>query len=327
MDNEDVIKKAKIEACGVKVSSMIFELKKLIASTRHFDDKEEDPVMASWYGSGIAAVLFMVCICFGLVGMVLTIYLHAFPLLFAAFFCMGMAPLPSLSPFIPAKRFLLKRMKKKFNENQDEIHVLEAQLLTLLEESRRLTKSESDEDWGVPVDDLYGWFVAADLPMSDTAREIFKYKTLRNEKKAEESKIRNSVYSSESKRLQELMDKAASDHKSSVTMNDQRHLIYAGRNDELNSIVDRINEISDDMEESQSGSGRNFVAEMRIPFESLCRLTELSEDTVDDGVAEDLLHKSIRMFEGRLSREEARIHDSKEMRARNEYKVIGGLLA
>lgn len=328
MDNEDVIRKTRIKACRSKVSSTIFELKKLIAATRNFDNEEKDPIRASWNGDvGIADVLLVVFICFGLVGIALSIYLHAFPLVFAAFFCMGMAPLPSLSPFIPAKRFLLKRMKKKFDENQDEIHVLEAQLLTLLEESRRLTKSESDEDWGVPVDDLYEWFVAADLPMSDTAREIFKYKTLRNEKKAEESKIRNSVYSSESKRLQELMDKVASDHKSSILMNDQRHLIYAGRNDELNSIVDRINEISDDMEESQSGSGRNFVAEMRIPFEALCRLTELSEDTVDDGVAEDLLHKSIRMFEGRLSREEARIHDSKEMRARNEYKVIGGLLA
>lgn len=328
MDNEDVIRKARIKACRSKVSSTIFELKKLIAATRHFDNKEKDPVMASWNGGGIADVLFVVFICFGLVGIALTIYLRAFPLLFAAFFCMCMAPLAvPLPPFSSVKRFLLKRMKKKFNENQDEIHVLEIQLLTLLEESRRLTKSESDEDWGVPVDDLYEWFVAADLPMSDTAREIFKYETLRNEKEAEESKISNSVYSSESERLQELMDNAASDHKSSVTVNDQHHLIYAGRNDELNSIVDRINEISDDMEESQSGSGRNFVAEMRIPFEALCRLTELSEDTVDDGVAEDLLHKSIRMFEGRLSREEARIHDSKEMRARNEYKVIGGLLA
>ena len=328
MDNEDVIRKARIKACRSKVSSTIFELKKLIASTRHFDNKEKDPVMASWNGVGIANVLFVVFICFGLVGIALSVYLHAFPLLLAAFFCMGMAPLAvPLPPFSSVKRFLLKRMKKKFNENQDEIHVLEVQLLTLLEESRRLTKSESDEDWGVPVDDLYEWFVSADLPMSDTAREIFKYETLRNEKEAEESKISNSVYSSESERLQELMDKAASDHKSSVTVNDQHHLIYAGRNDELNSIVDRINEISDDMEESQSGSGRNFIAEMTIPFEALCRLTELSEDTVDDGVAEDLLHKSIRMFEGRLSREEARIHDSKEMRARNEYKVIGGLLA
>ena len=328
MDNEDVIRKARIKACRSKVSSTIFELKKLIASTRHFDNKEKDPVRASWNGSGIANVLFVVFICFGLVGIALSVYLHAFPLLLAAFFCMGMAPLAvPLPPFNSVKRFLLKRMKKKFNENQDEIHVLEVQLLTLLEESRRLTKSESDEDWGVPVDDLYEWFVAADLPMSDTAREIFKYEALRNEKEAEESKISNSVYSSESERLQELMDKAASDHKSSVTVNDQHHLIYAGRNDELNSIVDRINEISDDMEESQSGSGRNFIAEMTIPFEALCRLTELSEDTVDDGVAEDLLHKSIRMFEGRLSREEARIHDSKEMRARNEYKVIGGLLA
>ena len=328
MDNEDVIRKARIKACRSKVSSTIFELKKLIASTRHFDNKEKDPVRASWNGSGIANVLFVVFICFGLVGIALSVYLHAFPLLLAAFFCMGMAPLAvPLPPFSSVKRFLLKRMKKKFDENQDEIHVLEVQLLTLLEESRRLTKSESDEDWGIPVDDLYEWFVAADLPMSDTAREIFKYETLRNEKEAEESKISNSVYSSESERLQELMDKAASDHKSSVTVNDQHHLIYAGRNDELNSIVDRINEISDDMEESQSGSGRNFIAEMTIPFEALCRLTELSEDTVDDGVAEDLLHKSIRMFEGRLSREEARIHDSKEMRARNEYKVIGGLLA
>ena len=341
LDNEDVIRKAKIEACRSKVSSTIFELKKLIAATRNFDNEEKDPIRASWNGDiGIVDVLVGGSICFGLVGIALSIYLRAFPLLsfpllFTVFLGMVMSPfLLFLPPFSSAKRFLLKRMKKKFNENQDEIHVLEVQLLTLLEESRRLTKSESDEDWGVPVDDLYEWFVAADLPMSDTAREIFKYETLRNkyetlrnEKEAEESKISNSVYSSESERLQELMDNAASDYKSSILMNDQRHLIYAGRNDELNSIVDRINEISDDMEESQSGSGRNFVAEMRIPFESLCRLTELSEDTVDDGVAEDLLHKSIRMFEGRLSREEARIHDSKEMRARNEYKVIGGLLA
>lgn len=327
MDNEDVIKKAKIEACGVKVSSMIFELKKLIASTRHFDDEEEDPVMASWYGSGIAAVLFMVCFCFGLVGMFLTIYLHAFPLLFADFFCMGMAPLIYLCPFSSVKRFLLKRTKKKFDENQDEIHVLEVQLLTLLEESRRLTKSESDEDWGVPVDGLYEWFVSADLPMSDTAHEIFKYEILRNEKEVEESKIRDSVYSSESERLQELTDKAVSDHKSSILMNDQRHLIYAGRNDELNSIVDRINEISDDMEESQSGSGRNFIAEMKIPFESLCKLKEFLNDGESDEEMESLFFGSTRLFDRRLSREEERLQRLKADKARQEHKLISELLA
>ena len=320
--------KVRIKACRSKVSSTIFELKKLIAATRNFDNEEKDPIRASWNGDvGIADVLLVVFICFGLVGIALSVYLHAFPLLFAAFFCMGMAPLPSLSPFIPAKRFLLKRMKKKFDENHDEIHVLEAQLLTLLEESRRLTKSESDEDWGVPVDDLYGWFVAADLPMSDTAREIFKYETLRNEKKAEESKIRNSVYSSESKRLQELMDKAASDHKSSVTVNDQHHLIYAGRNDELNSIVDRINEISDDMEESQSGSGRNFIAEMSIPFDSLYKLEELLNDGESDEEMESLFFDSMRLFDRRLSREEERLQRLKADKARQEHKLISEFLA
>ena len=329
LDNEDVIRKAKIEACRSKVSSTIFELKKLIALTRHFDNKEKDPIMASWNGDiKIVDVLLGVFACFGLVGIALSIYLRALPLLFTAFFGMGMSPLLLLlPPFSPVKRFLLKRMKKKFDENQDEIHVLEVQLLTLLEESRRLTKSETDEDWGVPVDDLYEWFVAADLPMSDTAREIFKYEPLRNEKEAEESKIRNSVYSSESERLQELMDKAVSDHKSSVTMNDQHHLIYAGCNDELNSIVDRINEISDAMEESQSGSGRNFVAEMKIPFESLCKLKEFLNDGESDEEMESLFFGSMRLFDRRLSREEERLQRLKADKARQEHKLISELLA
>ena len=333
LHNEDVVREVKIKACRSKVSSTIFELKKLIASTRHFDNKEKDPVMASWTGCGIANVLFVVFICFGLVGIALSIYLRAFPLLslpllFTVFLGMVMSPLLLFTPpFSSVKRFLLKRMKKKFNENQDEIHVLEVQLLTLLEESRRLTKSESDEDWGVPVDDLYEWFVAADLPMSDTAREIFKYETLRNEKEAEESKISNSVYSSESERLQELMDKAASDHKSSVTVNDQHHLIYAGRNDELNSIVDRINEISDDMEESQSGSGRNFIAEMSIPFDSLYKLEELLNDGESDEEMESLFFDSMRLFDRRLSREEERLQRLKADKARQEHKLISEFLA
>ena len=135
LHNEDVVREVKIKACRSKVSSTIFELKKLIAATRHFDNKEKDPVRASWNGDiGIADVLFVVFFCFGLVGIALSVYLHVFPLLFAAFFCIPLAvPLP---PFSSVKRFLLKRMKKKFDENQDEIHVLEVQLLTLLEESR-----------------------------------------------------------------------------------------------------------------------------------------------------------------------------------------------
>lgn len=322
-----MIRKVKIKACRSKVSSTIFELKKLIASTRHFDNKEKDPVMASWIGVGMVNVLFGVFICLGLVGIALSIYLHAFPLVFTTLTLWGMVPLAVLlPPFSSVKRFLLKRMKKKFNENQNEIHVLEVQLLILLEESRRLTKSET-EDWGVPVDDLYEWFVAADLPMSDTAREIFKYEPLRNEKEAKESKIRNSVYSSESERLQELMDKAASDHKSSVTMNDQHHLIYAGCNDELNSIVDRINEISDDMEESQSGSGRNFIAEMKIPFESLCKLKEFLNDGESDEEMESLFFGSMRLFDRRLSREEERLQRLKADKARQEHKLISKLLA
>lgn len=330
LHNEDVVREVKIKACRSKVSSTIFELKKLIAPTRHFDNEEKDPIMASWDGDiRIVDVLMGVSICFGLVGIALSIYLRALPLLFTAFFGMGMSPLLLLlPPFSPVKRFLLKRMKKKFDENQDEIHVLEVQLLTLLEESRRLTKSESEtEDWGVPVDDLYEWFVAADLPMSDTAREIFKYEPLRNEKEAEESKIRDSVYSSESKRLQELMDKAVSDHKSSVTVNDQHHLIYAGRNDELNSIVDRINEISDAMEESQSGSGRNFIAEMSVPFGSLYKLEELLNDGESDEEMESLFFGSMRLFDRRLSREEERLQRLKADEARQEHKLISELLA
>lgn len=326
MDNEDVIRKAKIEACGVKVSSTIFELKKLIASTRHFDNEEKDPVMASWIG--IVDVLIGGFISFGLVEIALSIYLRALPLLFPAFFGMFMSPfLVFLPTFSPVKRFLLKRMKKKFDEHQDEIHVLEVQLLTLLEESRRLTESESEtEDWGVPVDDLYEWFVAADLPMSDTAREIFKYEPLRNEKEAEESKIRNSVYLSESERLQELMDNAASDHKSSILMNDQHHLIYAGCNDELNSIVDRINEISDDMEESQSGSGRNFIAEMKTPFDSLVRLNEMLDNGSNDAEMSKIFHESVRLFNRRLDREESHIRRVKMNQAEREYSVLAGLI-
>lgn len=341
LHNEDVVREVRIKACRSKVSSTIFELKKLIASTRYFDNEEKDPIRASWNGDiGIVDVLVGGSICFGLVGIALSIYLRAFPLLsfpllFTVFLGMVMSPfLLFLPPFSSVKRFLLKRMKKKFNENQDEIHVLEVQLLALLEESRRLTKSESDEDWGVPVDDLYEWFVAADLPMSDTAREIFKYETLRNkyetlrnEKKAEESKIRDSVYSSESERLQELMDKAVSDHKSSILMNDQRHLIYAGRNDELNSIVDRINEISDDMEETESGSGRNFIAEMSVPFDSLYKLEELLNDGESDEEMESLFFDSMRLFDRRLSREEERLQRLKADKARQEHKLISEFLA
>ena len=141
MHNEDVVREVKIKACRSKVSSTIFELKKLIAATRHFDNEEKDPIRASWNGDvGIVDVLIGVCICFGLVEIALSIYLRSLPLLFTAFVGMFMSPFLLFSPpFSSAKRFLLKRMKKKFNENQDEIHVLEVQLLTLLEESRRLT--------------------------------------------------------------------------------------------------------------------------------------------------------------------------------------------
>lgn len=321
-DNEDVVRKAKIEACGVKVSNTVSKLKKLIAPNRYFDDEKGDPVLALWDEVVVnGAVFFAIFMAFG--GILSACFLH-FPLFWACFFIMCLSPLLVVPPPCKSfKRYFSNRMRKKFTKNQDEIHVLEGQLLTLLEESKKLAESE---DWGTPVDALYGWFVSADLPMSDAAREIFKYEILRNEKESKESKIRDSVYSSESEWLQKLMNNAEPNHKSSLAMNDQHHLIYASRNDELNAIVSRINEISDDMEESQSGSGRNFVAEMKTPFDSLVKLNAILDDELNDMEMSKILCESVRLFNRRLDREEARIKEVKIDQAKREYLVLEGLI-
>ena len=81
------------------------------------------------------------------------------------------------------------------------------------------------------------------------------------------------------------------------------------------------------MEESESGSGRNFIAEMTVPFDSLYKLEELLNDGESDEEMESLFFDSMRLFDRRLSREEERLQRLKADKARQEHKLISEFLA
>lgn len=102
-------------------------------------------------------------------------------------------------------RKLLGRMRRKFIQRIDEVHVLEYQLLNILRKYK--VKSVSSEDWGIKMDSLYEWYSDGRLPISSTMHEAFQYVNRGMEKERVVNEIRKSIHDdmASSKPLNELL--------------------------------------------------------------------------------------------------------------------------
>ena len=255
-------------------------------------------------------------------------------------FCLLSLVLPS---FINSKKMRLRLLKKwnkqarrHFNENRYKIHPLEEQLLTISQEYDSIA---TPDDLPLPLDVLFSWYVNADLPMSDTMQELFS-RQIKQDKEIREisqmqergARAREEARNDEMNRITKILeanknnDRAVSVLKNSAP-GEALSKVHNDPSNRLHPLTVRIDEIGKAMEESQSGSGRNFIAEMSVPFDSLYKLEELLNDGESDEEMESLFFDSMRLFDRQLSREEERLQRLKADEARQEHKLISEFLA
>ena len=329
----DKIKESKRKACKDAINRTSNGLKGLISPFKTFKRGREDPVLAS-LENGRVQVLVLLNFVVGCLLTLASIYVGwrmGVWGLFVAMITLMFAFLPTIQfadngqNWRWVRRWLLGRMRKRFERNETEIHRLEAQLHAMWNEWLEL--DGDDEGKYRMTNHLYEWYKEAGLPMSDEFRDLFAaelgLESARRTKKA----LEDAVYEDEEARLRRLADKAVGASNGPGVSYDGGRLLYDGDDGRLASLVDRINKISDGMDDAEPGSGVAFVAELRVPLESLCKLSVLRGKSPGNDEIAGLFHKSIGLFDARLDREESRLDGLAFERASMEYEVLGSLLA
>ena len=151
------------------------------------------------------------------------------------------------------RRWLLGRMRKRFERNETEIHRLEAQLHTMWDEWLELDGDDEGKDR--MTNHLYEWYKEAGLPMSDEFRDLFAAELGLESAKRTGKALEDAVYEDEEARLRRLADKAVGVSNGPGVSYDGSRLLYDGDDGRLASLVDRINKISDGMDDAEPGSG------------------------------------------------------------------------
>ena len=216
-------------------------------------------------------------------------------------------------------QWVFSRMRKRFMANINEIHRWENQLPVIL------SMTESD-DLVVELESLHEWYSEADLPMSDTMQNVFKTVNRKYEKESTVNKIKESTRQNMTRKINDRLKAMNSvDVFDSTDRDNLISEIYAnGKNHQLYPITGRIVEIGRKLEEMEPGSGRNFMAEMVVPFDSLYRqyvITRKGNDKV-----REIFLGSMRLFNERLDKEEAKIGKAEESRVVEEAKMLSKLL-
>ena len=337
MGKNDKIKESKRKACKDAIDRTSNGLKGLISPFKTFKRGREDPVLASLENGRVQVIVvlnFVVMLSFTLA----TTYVGASTGVWGLTAAMAALTLVSIAVGAPfaddaqdwrwVRRWLLGKMRKRFEGNETEIHRLEAQLRALWNEWLEWLELDGD-DAGKDrmTNHLYNWYKEAELPMSDEFRDLFAAELGLESARKTEKALKNTVYEDEEARLCRLTDKAVGASNGLGVSYDGGRLLYDGDDGRLASIVGRINKISDRMDDAEPGSGAAFVAGLRVPLESLCKLSVLRVKSPDNAEVAELFCKSIRMFDARLDREESRLDRSVAEQARMEYGVIGGLMA
>lgn len=333
MGENDKIKEPKRKACKDAIDRTSNGLKGLISPFKTFKRGREDPVLASLENGRIQVLVvlnFVVMLFFWLASIYVGVRMGAwgFPV---AMIALMFVVLPGTGLFADngqnwrwVRRWLLGRMRKRFERNETEIHRLEAQLHTMWDEWLELDGDDEGKDR--MTNHLYEWYKEAGLPMSDEFRDLFAAELGLESARRTRKALEDAVYEDEEARLRRLADKAVGASNGPGVSYDGGRLLYDGDDGRLASLVDRINKISDGMDDAEPGSGAAFVAGLRVPLESLCKLSVLRGKSPGNGEVAGLFRKSIMMFDARLDREESRLDRSVAAEARMEYEVLGGLM-
>lgn len=335
MGENDKIKESKRKACKDAIDRTSNGLNGLISPFKTFKRGREDPVLASLENGRVQVLVllnFIVMFSFSLALIYVGVRMGACGLPFAIIGTM-IALMFALIPVSFAdngqnwrwvRRWLLGRMRKRFERNETEIHRLEAQLHTMWDEWLELDGDDKGKDR--MTNHLYDWYKEAGLPMSDEFRDLFAAELGLESARRTRKALEDAVYEDEEARLRRLADKAVGASNGPGVSYDGGRLLYDGDDGRLASLVDRINKISDGMDDAEPGSGAAFVAGLRVPLESLCKLSVLRGKSPGNGEVAGLFRKSIMMFDARLDREESRLDRSVAAEARMEYEVLGGLM-
>lgn len=217
-------------------------------------------------------------------------------------------------------------MRTRFERNETEIHRLEVQLDAMWNEyleqggDKELNKDRITYH-------LYDWYKEAGLPMSDVFKDFFADEVKRRSMAEDTKRLKTNSYNEELVQLRRLADEAVDEHGGTEVLRDNGLLAYDGDDQRLRLLVERVNKIAGRMEAGETGSGVAFVAGLRVPFESLLRLSVMEREDGSGSEIAGLFHKSIGLFDARLDREASRLDGLAFERASMEYEVLGSLLA
>ena len=330
MDEKSIMEKAKQEACVDLMQDTACKIKKLIAPFKSFPNDKKDPVVAVTWDLSIDLVVVE-----ALVACAITLFVIATgmtPLSIVMLVGMTVA-VPLILFFLDrsckkgrVRQWLLNKMRTRFEGNETEIHRLEVQLDAMWNEYlEQGGDKELDKD-GITCH-LYYWYKEAGLPMSDVFKDFFADEVKRRSMAEDAKRLKTNSYNEELVQLRRLADEAVDEHGGTEVLRDNGLLAYDGDDQRLGLLVERVNKIAGRMETEEPGSGVAFVAGLRVPLESLCRLSVMEREDGSGSEISGLFHKSIGLFDARLDREESRLDGLAFERARMEYETLGSLLA
>lgn len=331
MDEKSIMEKAKQEACMDLMQDTACKIKKLIAPFKSFPNDKKDPVVAVTWDLSIDLVVveaLVACVIF-----LFVIATGMTPLSIVMLVGMTVAVPVLISFFLDrsckkgrVRQWFLNKMRTRFEGNETEIHRLEVQLDAMWNEYlEQGGDKELDKD-GITCH-LYYWYKKAGLPMSDVFKDFFADEVKRRSMAEDAKRLETNSYNEELVQLRRLADEAVDEHGGTEVLRDNGLLAYDGDDQRLRLLVERVNKIAGRMEAGETGSGVAFVAGLRVPFESLLRLSVMEREDGSGSEIAGLFHKSIGLFDARLDREESRLDGLAFERASMEYEVLGSLLA
>lgn len=333
MDEKSIMEEAKQKACMDLMQDTACEIKKIIAPFKSFCNDKKDPVVAATWDMGIDLVVVD-----ALVVCAITLFVIATGMTpLSIVMLVGMTAAVLISFFLDrsckkgrVRQWLLNKMRTRFEGNETEIHRLEVQLDAMWNEYLEQDGDKELDKDGITCH-LYDWYKEAGLPMSDVFKDFFASEVKRRSMAEDAKRLKTDSYNEELVQLRRLADEAVDEHGGTEVLCDGGLLAYDGDDQRLRLLVERVNKIAGRMEARETGSGVAFVAGLRVPFESLLRLSVMErEEEREDGSGSEiagLFHKSIGLFDARLDREESRLDGLAFERASMEYEVLGSLLA
>ena len=328
MDEKSIMEKAKQEACVDLMQDTACKIKKIIAPLESFYNDKKDPVVAvTWDLSFKLTAVNALVVC------VITLFVIATGMAPSIVMPVGMTAAVLIPFFLDrsckkgrVRQWLLNKMRTRFEGNETEIHRLEVQLDAMWNEyleqggDKELNKDRITYH-------LYDWYKEAGLPMSDVFKDFFADEVKRRSMAEDVKRLKTNSYNEELVQLRRLADEAVNKHGGTEVLRNNGLLAYDGDDQRLRLLVERVNKIAGRMEARETGSGVAFVAGLRVPFESLLRLSVMEREDGSGSEIAGLFHKSIGLFDARLDREASRLDGLAFERASMEYEVLGSLLA